>query len=130
MHTYYAIHYARLSYDDNHEIDQTGEPTEPFAKGLEFPHEGLVSYRDFLYYSSTIAMCYQTSDVSIRSSLTLLKKEATEPFRSSLTLLKKEGSEPFKAPLFKGDLGGSLQNKLTNQKILKYALALRKPKMA
>jgi hypothetical protein len=42
--------------------------------------------------------------------------------RSSLTLLKKEGTEPFKVPLFKGDLGGSLQNQLTSQKVLKHAL--------
>ncbi len=42
--------------------------------------------------------------------------------RSSLTLLKKEGIEPFKVPLFKGDLEGSLQNKSTNQKVLKHAL--------
>jgi uncharacterized membrane protein len=68
MHIYYAIHYARLYYDDNREVDQIGAQTEPFAKGLEFPHEGLVSYRDFLYYSFTIAICYQTSDVSILSA--------------------------------------------------------------
>jgi uncharacterized membrane protein len=68
VHIYYAIHYARLYYDDNPELKQSGESTEPFAKGLGFPQEGLISYRDFLYYSFTIAMCYQTSDVSIVSA--------------------------------------------------------------
>jgi uncharacterized membrane protein len=67
VHIYYAIHYARLYYADNPAIAQSGS-AEPFARGLAFPHEGLVSYRDFLYYSLTIAMCYQTSDVSILSS--------------------------------------------------------------
>jgi len=68
VHIYYAIHYARLYYADNPAIGHSGESTEPFARGLSFPHEGLASYRDFLYYSFTIAMCYQTSDVSILSS--------------------------------------------------------------
>jgi len=36
-------------------------------KGLDFPNQELVDYWDFMYYSFTIAMCYQTSDVSVES---------------------------------------------------------------
>lgn len=67
VHTYYAIHYARLYYDEVQHLPQVSDEALPYVKGLEFPHDGLVSYRDFLYYSFTIAMCYQTSDVSILS---------------------------------------------------------------
>ena len=58
VHVYYAIHYARLYYDE------TGEAGK-FVKGLEFPDKELVDYWDFIYYSFTIAMCYQTSDVTV-----------------------------------------------------------------
>lgn len=64
VHIYYAVHYAHLYYDESPLISERRDG-DLFVKGLEFPHEGLVSYRDFLYYSFTIAMCYQTSDVSI-----------------------------------------------------------------
>jgi len=35
--------------------------------GLEFPHRETADYWDFMYYSFTIAVCYQTSDVSVSS---------------------------------------------------------------
>jgi len=35
---------------------------------LEFPGNKLVDYWDFMYYSFTIAMCYQTSDISVSSA--------------------------------------------------------------
>jgi len=60
LHTFFALHYARLYYD---ELDDGS--TESYKKGLEFPGGELVDYWDFMYYSFTIAMCYQTSDVSI-----------------------------------------------------------------
>jgi len=63
LHTFFAIHYARMYYD---EID--GESGEGFKKGLEFPGNELVDYWDFMYYSFTIAMCYQTSDISVSSA--------------------------------------------------------------
>ncbi len=68
VHSYYAIHYAHIYYDEVNEGEESGEQTHPYVKGLEFPHGEMVCYRDFLYYSFTIAMCYQTSDVSIISS--------------------------------------------------------------
>ena len=63
LHTFFAIHYARLYYD---EMDDGS--TGDYKKGLEFPGDTLVDYWDFMYYSFTIAMCYQTSDVSISSA--------------------------------------------------------------
>ncbi len=64
VHTFFALHYARLYYDERSEpeLEQL-----LYVKGLDFPNEGLVDYWDFMYYSFTIAMCYQTSDVSISS---------------------------------------------------------------
>ena len=39
-----------------------------FRKGLTFPgNKDVVDYWDFVYYSFTIAMCFQTSDVTITS---------------------------------------------------------------
>lgn len=67
VHVYFAIHYAHLYYDEIEESGPNNGAGVPYQKGLEFPQEELVSYRDFLYYSFTIAMCYQTSDVSIMS---------------------------------------------------------------
>jgi uncharacterized membrane protein len=63
LHTIYALHYARLYYDE------TDEGTAgAFRKGLAFPGDSdLVDYGDFVYYSFTIAMCYQTSDVTVTS---------------------------------------------------------------
>jgi uncharacterized membrane protein len=60
LHTFFALHYARLYYD---ELDDGS--ANSYKKGLEFPGGELVDYWDFMYYSFTIAMCYQTSDVSI-----------------------------------------------------------------
>lgn len=63
LHTYYGLHYAKCYYDETE--DGGGKP---FQKGLEFPGgNDVVDYWDFMYYSFTIAMCYQTSDVSITS---------------------------------------------------------------
>ena len=63
LHTIYALHYARLYYDE------TDEGTAgAFRKGLAFPGDSdVVDYGDFVYYSFTIAMCYQTSDVTVTS---------------------------------------------------------------
>ena len=53
----------RLYYDD-HVVD--GKVT--YALGLEFPKRPMADFRDFMYYSFTIAMCYQTSDVTVSSA--------------------------------------------------------------
>jgi uncharacterized membrane protein len=56
-------HYARSYYDETDDANNG-----PFKKGLQFPGDkDLVDYWDFMYYSFTIAMCYQTSDVSVTS---------------------------------------------------------------
>jgi uncharacterized membrane protein len=62
LHAFYAFYYAHLYYD----VDK-GNPERPARKGLEFPNSDLPDSWDFLYYSFTIAMCYQTSDVTVTS---------------------------------------------------------------
>jgi uncharacterized membrane protein len=61
-HIYFGFHYMRLYYDDTI-ID--GNLT--YAMGLEFPQRETADFWDFTYYSFTIAMCYQTSDVTVTS---------------------------------------------------------------
>ena len=62
LHAFYAFHYAHLYYD----LDESYDPPSP-REGLGFPTEELPDYWDFLYFSFTIAMCYQTSDVTVAS---------------------------------------------------------------
>lgn len=73
LHTYFALYYARIYYD---EIETAEAEEDGYIKGLDFPNRKLVNYWDFLYFSFTIAMCYQTSDVTVVSEqmrhLTLL----------------------------------------------------------
>jgi uncharacterized membrane protein len=61
-HIYFCLHYARLYYDDT-VVD--GKLT--YQKGLEFPQRETADFWDFVYYSFTTAMCYQTSDVTVTS---------------------------------------------------------------
>ena len=61
-HIYFGLHYMRLYYDD-HIVD--GRLT--YHMGLEFPQRTTADFWDFLYYSFTRAMCYQTSDVTVTS---------------------------------------------------------------
>jgi uncharacterized membrane protein len=61
-HTYFGLHYMRLYYDD-HIVN--GKLT--YHLGLEFPQRPAADFWDFMYYSFTIAMCYQTSDVTVTS---------------------------------------------------------------
>jgi uncharacterized membrane protein len=55
----YALHYAHLFYI----ADDGGKD----ARGLEFPDCDEPDYGDFLYFSATLGMTFQTSDVSITS---------------------------------------------------------------
>jgi len=55
----YALHYAHLYY-------LAGETSED-AGGLDFPECDKPDYWDFLYFSATLGMTFQTSDVSITS---------------------------------------------------------------
>ena len=52
----YALHYAHLFYLTDDEGD---------AGGLEFPKCDEPDYWDFLYFSATLGMTFQTSDVSV-----------------------------------------------------------------
>jgi uncharacterized membrane protein len=61
-HIYFGLHYMRVYYDDTVIGDKL-----TYHKGLEFPQRETADYWDFMYYSFTIAMCYQTSDVTVTS---------------------------------------------------------------
>ena len=69
VHTYFGLHYARIYYQEKlNARDSPGESAGVnYVGGLDFPNPGLADYWDFLYYSFTIAMCYQTSDISVTS---------------------------------------------------------------
>lgn len=58
--TVYALHYAHLYYSDGDEGSPKG--------GLNFPSTDEPDYWDFLYFSYTLGMCFQTSDVTIASA--------------------------------------------------------------
>ena len=59
VHTVFTLRYAHVFYDT---------PTNDEAHGgLAFPDEQKPDYLDFAYFSFTIGMCFQTSDVSITS---------------------------------------------------------------
>ncbi|WP_013334281.1 DUF1345 domain-containing protein [Gloeothece verrucosa] len=64
VHIFFALHYASIYYQSlskNNNFD--------YRKGLVFPNKGLEDYWDFMYYSFTIAMCYQTSDISVSDTI-------------------------------------------------------------
>lgn len=75
VHTEFGLYYARLYYDEVTPDPATGHAADApaglaaYRKGLEFPDGELVDYWGFMYYSFTIAMCYQTSDVTVTGSL-------------------------------------------------------------
>jgi uncharacterized membrane protein len=58
----FAVYYARLYY----EPAAPGRP-EAIGEGLQFPTPVPPDYWDFLYFSTTLAMCYQVSDVTVTS---------------------------------------------------------------
>lgn len=60
LNTGFANHYARVYFE---EIESsTGVASR---RGLQIPAKDIGDYWDFLYYSFTIAMCYQTSDIAV-----------------------------------------------------------------
>jgi uncharacterized membrane protein len=61
-HIYFGLHYMRLYYDDTVIDGKTSYQT-----GLEFPQRETADIWDFMYYFFTIAMCYQTSYVTVTS---------------------------------------------------------------
>ncbi|HEX4693053.1 DUF1345 domain-containing protein [Sphingomonas sp.] len=58
--TVYALHYAHLYYSD---CDGDGDT----SGGLDFPGRDAPDYWDFLYFSFTLGMTFQTSDIDIPS---------------------------------------------------------------
>jgi uncharacterized membrane protein len=63
IHIMYSLHYAKLYYGHTGDAGGNG-----FRKGLGFSgNKDVVDYWDFVYYSFTIAMCFQTSDVTVTS---------------------------------------------------------------
>jgi len=62
VHVYFGLHYMRIYYDDTVVDGKSSCKT-----GLEFPERATADLWDFMYYSFTIAMCYQTSDVTVTS---------------------------------------------------------------
>jgi uncharacterized membrane protein len=61
-HTMFALHYATCYYRRDLLNEETG-----YAGGLDFPGDELPDYWDFMYFSFTLGMTAQTSDVSIPS---------------------------------------------------------------
>ena len=62
LHVMFGIHYARMYYDP---APVNGEPED--RPPLEFPEDAMPDFWDFMYFAFTLAVCYQVSDVSIRS---------------------------------------------------------------
>lgn len=61
-HTMFALHYATCYYRQDFMNEELG-----YAGGLDFPGDDLPDYWDFMYFSFTLGMTAQTSDVSIPS---------------------------------------------------------------
>jgi uncharacterized membrane protein len=59
-HISFGLHYMHMYYGDT-----TPEDEVPYDEGMSYPERKMPDYWDFMYYSFTIAMCYQTSDVTI-----------------------------------------------------------------
>lgn len=57
----YALHYAHLFYRED--PDHPGKD----CRGLDFPGTETRDYGDFLYFSVTLGMTFQTSDVTINA---------------------------------------------------------------
>jgi len=62
LHVLFGIHYAHLYYDPT---PPAGEPAD--RSPLEFPQDELPDFWDFMYFSFTLAICYQVSDITILS---------------------------------------------------------------
>lgn len=56
----FGLFYMTMYYDDTVNDDKFA-----YDEGMEMPGRKTPDYWDFMYYSFTIAMCYQTSDVTI-----------------------------------------------------------------
>lgn len=61
LHLSFAFRYAHVYYGDEN------ESYSKHARGLDFPHESHPDYLDFAYYSFTIGMTFQVSDVTTKT---------------------------------------------------------------
>ena len=57
VHIRFGLYYMKMYYDDTVPDDK-----QAYDEGLQVPERKIPDYWDFMYYSFTIAMCYQTSD--------------------------------------------------------------------
>lgn len=62
IHTIFALHYAHDYYSSRSAGTANGAT---LYKGLAFPGEAMPTYMDFAYFSFTIGMTFQVSDVQI-----------------------------------------------------------------
>ncbi|MBI3529063.1 MAG: DUF1345 domain-containing protein [Betaproteobacteria bacterium] len=62
IHTIFALHYAHDYYSSTPAGTANGAT---LYKGLAFPGEAMPTYMDFVYFSFTIGMTFQVSDVQI-----------------------------------------------------------------
>ncbi len=65
IHSMFALHYAHDYYLN---VDVPPAPLGPTSERLVFPGEHSPTYGDFLYFSFTIGMTFQVSDVQIADS--------------------------------------------------------------
>ena len=63
VHVRFGLFYMTMYYDDT-----IVDNVVAYDEGMEMPGRKTPDYWDFMYYSFTIAMCYQTSDVTIRGT--------------------------------------------------------------
>ena len=61
IHTVFALYYAHEFHNEGH------SGARGLGGGLEFPDDRTPDYLDFLYFSFTIGMTFQVSDVQIES---------------------------------------------------------------
>lgn len=59
VHTIFAIRYAHMYYADHEKLKENP------ARGLDFPEENHPDFVDFAYFSFTLGMTFQVSDVEI-----------------------------------------------------------------
>ena len=62
LHVTFGIHYARLYYDPTPPADESAD-----RQPLQFPDDAQPDFWDFMYFAFTLAVCYQVSDITIRS---------------------------------------------------------------
>jgi uncharacterized membrane protein len=61
----YALHYAHIFYSQG-DLDGDGEKED--LRGLDFPKTEEPNYWDFIYFSFTLGMTFQTSDVEMTTT--------------------------------------------------------------